>query len=239
MNILFLGPTCPRIENLLRALGHFVHREEGRLSSDFSKNNFFNFCISYRYHYILTPSIIHAFQNGLINMHISLLPWNRGSDPNLWSFLENTPKGVTIHHTDETLDTGAIILQQSVYFDETKETLRTTYSKLSNAVESLFTDHVESILNRVLPYHPQPSGGSFHRSRDKIPFLPLLKEKGWDTPVGVLTGAGLGCAPRQPATSDKKVVSSLFDELPRRASSSKSKSTEKLSEHNFSDHSVF
>ena len=116
MNILFLGPTCPRIENLLRALGHFVHREEGRLSSDFSKNNFFNFCISYRYHYILTPSIIHAFQNGLINMHISLLPWNRGSDPNLWSFLENTPKGVTIHHIDETLDTGAIISASYAYW---------------------------------------------------------------------------------------------------------------------------
>lgn len=216
MNILFLGPTCPRIENLLRNLGHCVHREEDRLTPAFLEENLFNFCISYRYRYMLTPFMIRLFQNRLINMHISLLPWNRGSDPNLWSFLENTPKGVTIHHISESLDGGDIILQQNIRFDVTKETLRTTYTKLSDAVESLFTEHAESILKGALPYHPQASGGSYHRSKDKIPFLPLLKEKGWDTPVAVLAGAGLGYAPRQSAFA-------------RGASLSGLKSSEKLS----------
>lgn len=216
MNILFLGPTCPRIENFLRTLGHFVHREEDRLSPEFLEENFFNFCVSYRYRYILTPLMLQLFQNRLINMHISLLPWNRGSDPNLWSFLENTPKGVSIHRIDESLDGGDIILQQTIRFDETKETLRTTYAQLSDAVESLFTEHAECILAGALPYHPQASGGSYHRSKDKIPFLPLLKEKGWDTPVAVLAGAGLGWAPHSPA-------------FPSDASLSELKSAEKLS----------
>lgn len=216
MNILFLGPSCPRIENFLRTLGHVVHRQEDRISPEFLEERCFNFCISYRYRYILTPRMLQLFQNRPINMHISILPWNRGSDPNLWSFLKNTPKGVTIHHIDESLDGGDIILQQTIRFDETKETLRTTYAQLSDAVESLFTEHAECILAGALPYHPQASGGSYHRSKDKIPFLPLIKEKGWDTPVAVLAGAGLGWAPHSP-------------EFPHGASLSELKSAEKLS----------
>ena len=32
------------------------------------------------------------FMVSFINMHISYLPWNRGFSPNIWSFIDNTPK---------------------------------------------------------------------------------------------------------------------------------------------------
>ena len=43
---------------------------------------------------------------------MSYLPWNRGADPNFWSILEDTPKGVTIHIMDESIDTGDILYQK-------------------------------------------------------------------------------------------------------------------------------
>ena len=40
----------------------------------------------------------------IVNLHISYLPFNRGSHPNYWSFVENTPKGVSIHEIDEQIE---------------------------------------------------------------------------------------------------------------------------------------
>ena len=49
----------------------------------------------------------------LINLHISYLPYNRGSYPNYWSFKENTPNGVSIHHIDDGIDTGPVLVQKN------------------------------------------------------------------------------------------------------------------------------
>lgn len=57
----------------------------------------------------------------VLNLHISYLPWNRGANPNFWSFVENTKKGVTIHEIDEKLDKGKILLRKELEFDENRE----------------------------------------------------------------------------------------------------------------------
>ena len=67
--------------------------------------------VSYNYKHIIQPEIIVLMNGRLVNLHISYLPWNKGSDPNFWSFIDNTPKGVTIHKIDNHLDTGAILYQ--------------------------------------------------------------------------------------------------------------------------------
>ena len=50
-----------------------------------------DYLISYSYRYILPGVVLNYFNGKAINLHISLLPWNRGADPNIWSFLEDTP----------------------------------------------------------------------------------------------------------------------------------------------------
>ncbi len=191
MNILFLGPACPRIETRLHELGHVVTRREEPLDAAFLQAHSFDFGISYRYQHILTQAMLDRLHNCVINMHISLLPWNRGNDPNLWSFLEDTPKGVTIHKMDAGLDTGDILLQQEAVFDPAGETLRTTHAKLSTMLEDLFLANAEALLAETIPARKQPQGGSCHRYRDKTAFLDLLEEKWWDTPVQPLVGAAL------------------------------------------------
>ena len=76
-------------------------------------------------------------QKNIINLHPSLLPWNKGYHSNFWSIYENTPKGVSIHLIDDGIDTGDIVAQSELtYFDE--DTLRTTYKKLRASMVNLF-----------------------------------------------------------------------------------------------------
>ena len=51
-----------------------------------------NIIISYNYRYYITKDIIDYMNNNIINLHISLLPWNRGAYPNVWSFYMILPK---------------------------------------------------------------------------------------------------------------------------------------------------
>ena len=77
---------------------------------------------------ILTPVMIQAFKNKIINIHPSLLPKYPGLDTHK-SVIENqdSSHGVTIHFVNEVLDGGKIIAQGeiSVYSNDTLESLKT------------------------------------------------------------------------------------------------------------------
>ena len=77
---------------------------------------------------ILTPVMIEAFKNKIINIHPSLLPKYPGLDTHN-AVIENgdLKHGVTIHFVNEVLDGGQIIAQGeiSVNADETLEELKT------------------------------------------------------------------------------------------------------------------
>jgi methionyl-tRNA formyltransferase len=70
--------------------------------------------VSIYFGYILKPELLAIFGRGCVNLHPGLLPFNRGAHPNVWSIVEGTPAGVTLHWMDEGVDTGAIIAQQEV-----------------------------------------------------------------------------------------------------------------------------
>lgn len=198
MNILFLGPPCASLESALARLGHTVHRVEGSLTLAEVRRGRFDFGLSYRYRHILRPEVIDLFSGRLVNLHISLLPWNRGSDPNLWSFLDDTPKGVTVHRIDAGVHTGDILLQEDVRFDEAVETLSTTYAALSHRIERLFLKNAPALLAGLIAPQKQAAGGSCHRSRDKLPYLPLLEKSWCQTPVRQLRDVAVsGCHPER------------------------------------------
>jgi len=83
--------------------------------------------VSYSYRHIIKQDVLDTLPDKFINLHIALLPYNRGADPNAWSFLDETPKGVTIHIIDKGIDTGPILCQREVFFDYAKDTLGGTY----------------------------------------------------------------------------------------------------------------
>jgi methionyl-tRNA formyltransferase len=119
------------------------------------------------------------------------LPWNRGADPNLWSFLEDTPKGVSIHYIDEGIDTGDIIVQKELFFNKKAETLASTYKKLNTEIIELFKMYLEPIIKGKIVRNKQLLPGSFHKITDKEPFQYLISDKGWETSVESLIGKAL------------------------------------------------
>lgn len=62
---------------------------------------------------ILREHIIDMFPDRIINMHLGLSPYYRGSGTNFWPLYDEKPEyvGVTIHYLDKGIDTGKIIAQ--------------------------------------------------------------------------------------------------------------------------------
>lgn len=119
--------------------------------------------VSFNYRYIIKQDCIDFMNGQILNLHISMLPWNRGSSPNIWSFIDDTPKGVTIHRVSAGLDEGDILLQKEVFLDPKQETFRTSYAKLINAVIDLFEQNFENLLGGTIEARKQ---GSYHTMAD-------------------------------------------------------------------------
>lgn len=186
MKVLVLGPARPQLVHYVRAFGDDVRVTQEKISPESRILHGVDWLVSYGYRHIIKPDLLRAFVRRAINLHISYLPYNRGADPNLWSFLEDTPKGVTIHYIAAGVDTGDILAQRQVSFGN-NETLRSTYEKLCQVVLALFVETWPDIRTGRRESRPQPAGGTSHRSKEKKAVEHLLSA-GWDTPVVDLIG---------------------------------------------------
>lgn len=157
--------------NWLVQQGERVVKYSDRVNSEFVKVINPQIIISYNYKYLITQEVIDYVSGRIYNLHISYLPWNRGSDPNYWSFIENTPKGVTIHQVDKGLDTGDIVVQEEVFFDERKESFATTYQKLHQQIVELFIANWQYIKQGTYKVRNQEGKGSCHSKKDLQVFL--------------------------------------------------------------------
>jgi methionyl-tRNA formyltransferase len=155
----------------MKDFGDEVVQTEDKITGDSPVLDNTEFLVSYRYRHILKPDVLDRFPRRVINLHISCLPWNRGCHPNVWSFIEDSQKGVTIHYIDPGVDTGDILAQEEVQFSST-ETLRTSYNTLSARIEELFKRTWPDIRSGRMEARPQPPGG-----KDGILQWLILSEK--------------------------------------------------------------
>jgi methionyl-tRNA formyltransferase len=177
---------------VLRATGDTIAHTEDNLSDRPGLVEFTDMIISYGYRHIIGRELVDRFEGRIINLHISLLPWNRGADPNVWSFLEDTPKGVSIHYIDRGVDTGSILAQRAIELSAS-ESLRSSYDKLTVAIGDLFAEKWPAIrVGEIVP-KAQIGKGSYHRAKDLEPYRHLLAQ-GWETPVERLIGRALALA---------------------------------------------
>lgn len=183
MRILFLTNneiTFPLYE-WLKGYNYKIDLIFRRISLADVKQNEEILIISYNYKYVVEESLINRIDTAnIINLHISYLPWNRGAHPNIWSFVENTPKGVTIHQIDSGVDSGDILLQKKVEFDESNETLKSSYEKLHFTIQKLFKENWDDIKNKSIKPRPQKEKGSFHKIKDFEKIKPIINKHGWD-----------------------------------------------------------
>ena len=139
----------------------------------------FEVAISFGYRHIISSKVLENESCLTINLHLSYLPFNRGAHPNFWSFYDNTPSGVTIHLVDSGIDTGGILCQKQIFFDNGETTFVETYNRLRVEIETMFLNCWNSIANRKFNINPQEKdAGTFHRTTE------LPKDfAGWDADI--------------------------------------------------------
>lgn len=102
----------------------------------------------------------------MISLHISYLPWNREASPNIWSFVDDTPKGIAIHQMSRGCDEGKFLYQKECFFCPEEETFETVYCKLNNEIIELFKSHWEEIRDGNYKLYEQKGNGSCHTLSD-------------------------------------------------------------------------
>jgi methionyl-tRNA formyltransferase len=115
---------------------------------------------------IIRQPSLQSVKRGFINLHPSLLPYNRGMNPYYWCIVDGTPAGVSIHWIDEQVDHGSILFQREldVPITETGEHL---YQRAAEAMIDLFTLNYDRMAKLEVDAHPQPAvQGKAHRARD-------------------------------------------------------------------------
>jgi methionyl-tRNA formyltransferase len=189
IRVLFLGPVDSPTLVYLHSTEQSVVATADPISISYVQRVAPDFVVSHGYRHIVPKEILEFLPGRFINLHISLLPWNRGSDPNLWSFFEGTPKGVTIHFMDEGVDTGDVIAQRRVRFSG-DETLRSSYERLQAEILDLFEGAWPRIRLGQVVGQPQKGEGSYHGAADREEVEHLLLPNGWNTPVSKVADAG-------------------------------------------------
>src|SRR5690606_7176717 len=109
------------------------------------------------------PEVLSLFPLEVLNLHPSYLPYNRGAHPNVWSIVEETPAGVTLHYVDAGIDTGDIVAQREVPVAPS-DTGGSLYRKLERAGLELLQEAWPHIKAGRVRRQPQPRDrGTFHR----------------------------------------------------------------------------
>ena len=125
--------------------------------------------ISVYFAHVLPERVLDAAEGRAVNLHASLLPWCRGANTNVWSILEGSPAGVTLHVMTPDVDRGPILVQQEVAV-RAVDTGGTLYEKLEEAgVELLMESWPERVLRAWPGVEQDPKSGSFHASAEFEP----------------------------------------------------------------------
>ncbi len=179
LKIIFLGYNSKKT-SLIKFLKqkNFIVKSYNQKNISNIKLDFNETIISFGYNKILKKNFLDKLSFPPINLHMSYLPFNRGSHPNFWSFIDRTPKGVTIHEIDDEVDNGKIIFQKKISFQINKNTsFKKTYDYLFNELEKLFKKHYKIILSRKYIGKKSKKKGSIHFKKD-------LKQKVvWSKPI--------------------------------------------------------
>lgn len=125
-----------------------------------------DYVVSCGYRHIVPVDVLDVPVEGCLNLHPAYLPYNRGANPNVWSIIEGTPAGVTLHWMDEGLDTGDIIARRKVetnFSDNGKD----LYEKLEDAQVDLFQEMWPDIAAGEIDVTEQDEdAGTYHHTSE-------------------------------------------------------------------------
>jgi methionyl-tRNA formyltransferase len=156
------------------------------------------------YGQILPKEILFLPKYGCVNIHASLLPAYRGAAPINWAIIRGESRtGITIMQMDEGMDTGAILLQESIPISP-RDTAGTLTEKMAQLGAKMITAALPLVEAGRLP--PVAQDGS------KATLAPILKKEDglidWTMPAVEIHNRVRGLSPWPGAYSflDGKII---------------------------------
>ena len=137
----------------------------------------YDLIISFGYTRIINKSILAKCKRPILNLHISYLPYNRGAHPNFWSFIENTPKGVSIHEMNRIVDKGNLVYRKKINFKSKINSFELTYKILKYEIEKLFIKKIKSILHKDYKVKKISNIRTYHSKNELPKFMKNWKVK--------------------------------------------------------------
>ncbi len=100
---------------------------------------------------LLSPVMVEAFPNRILNIHPSLLPKYAGLHPQQQALDDGaTVSGATVHFVNKELDAGPIVLQREVPVLP-GDTERTLADRILQVEHALYPDAIAAVLDRAEP----------------------------------------------------------------------------------------
>ena len=116
---------------------------------------------------LLAQSLLDAFPQGVLNIHLGLSPYYRGAGTNFWPLVNGEPEycGATIHFLDRGVDSGPIIghVRPDIARDDGPHDIGN--KTIVAAADSLVTAAVAHASSRLRGV-PQRGGGRVYRRAD-------------------------------------------------------------------------
>lgn len=103
-----------------------------------------DYIVCVHFPYLLRRPVLETARRGVLNLHPSYLPYNRGWHTPTWAILDGTPAGASLHYVDESLDTGDIVCQRTAVIDPA-DTAHTLYAKLKKLEVQVFREGWQQI----------------------------------------------------------------------------------------------
>ena len=159
MNILFLGYKKNVIIDFL-SKNHSVFVNSDKITTDDLIG--IDFVISYGYSHIIPEDCVKYMVGKMVNLHLGYN--QRGSDPILWSIIDGTQPGITIHKTTNKINKGDIILNKKLSIKD-GTTIVEVERAFRSEIEVLFIDNAD----KVFSYKGEGESltGTFRNAADK------------------------------------------------------------------------
>lgn len=103
-------------------------------------------CLTIWSSYIFSKNIIDLFSRGVVNLHNSFLPENKGSNANIHYILRHKDPGVTLHYVTPDIDSGPIIDQYRLKTDIV-DTGYSLQKKMEKEMKNIFLKNWTKIKN--------------------------------------------------------------------------------------------
>ena len=117
---------------------------------------------------ILRSSIIAPFDGNILNIHLGLSPYYRGSGTNFWPLVNGEPEfvGATIHYLDAGIDTGPILAHARPIIEMDDGPHDLGNKTIVAAVETIYRAAIAHTSHGPLEGVPQTQRGSLYQRKD-------------------------------------------------------------------------